>query len=132
MPLRAYIDSREVISVLLEEDEWTELKTDIKRNGLEVVIAQTSKLGYLRTSKNGLQHFVHKNGEKPEGWKPESIEHLKAKSHIVKGCNRAGWDLTTEYSEDDWRADVLASKSNERIAFEVQWSYQTADVTKER
>ncbi len=66
MPLRARIDNKEVISTFLSEEEWSDLKNYAKSNNVDVIIAQTKKKGYLRTSKLGLQHFVHKRGEKPE------------------------------------------------------------------
>lgn len=86
---------------------------------------------YLRTSKHDFHHFVHKSiGDcisKHETW-----QHLKAKQEIVRACRAAGYDASTEVEGDGWRADVLAVKGNARIAFEVQWSSQTWEVTQER
>jgi len=132
MPLKAIIDNKEVISSFLREDEWDELKKRIKLNSLDVVISQTAKKGYLRKSKNGLQHFAHKKGEMPEDWKPESPQHLYVKNEILLGCKDAGWDSYPEFKENDWEADVLAIKGKHRIAFEVQWSAQSYDKTIER
>ena len=38
-------------------------------------------------------------------------------------------DAIPEFSEADWRADVLAVQGGKRIAFEVQWSRQTYEET---
>jgi len=132
MPLRAIIDNKEIISSFLTEEEWNELKDRIKSNSLDVIIYQTKKQGYLRRSKKGLQHFVHKKGELPENWKPESPQHLYVKNEVLLGCKDAGWDGYPEFKENDWEADVLALKGEQRIAFEVQWSSQTYDKTVER
>jgi len=132
MPLRAIIENKEVISTFLSKDEWNRLRDKIKQNNVEVIIFQTNKKGYLRTSKLGLQHFAHKKGEKPEKWKPESQQHLLAKSEVLLGCKDAGWEAKSEFSENDWIADVIAIKGNNRVAFEIQWSKQTYERTFER
>jgi len=132
MPLRAIINQQEVISSLLSDEEWDELKREVKSNGLEVIIAQTKRPGYLRKSKLGLNHFVYQRGQKPDNWKPESPEHLWIKNEIILGCRDAGWKATPEFMEDNWIADVLAEQDDKRIAFEVQWSSQTGERTLER
>ncbi len=132
MPLRAIIENKEIISSFLTLKEWEELKKRVKDDCLDVIIYQTQKRGYLRRSKKGLQHFVHKKGEKPENWKPESPQHLYIKNEILLGCKDAGWNACPEFKENDWIADVLATKGNNRIAFEVQWSPQTYEKTFER
>lgn len=132
MPLRAIINNVEVISSFLTKEEWIELKGQINSDSLEVIIAQTRKKGYLRTSKNGLNHFVHKKGEKPENWKPESSQHLYIKNQVLLGCKDAGWSSKSEFIENNWIADVFATKGKLRIAFEVQWSPQSYERTLER
>jgi hypothetical protein len=132
MPLAAIIDSQEVISCFLSKEEWEALKTSVKENQLEVIISQTGKIGYLRTSSNGVFHFAHKKGEKPINWKPESRQHLTAKSEVLLGCKEAGWDACPEYNNNKWIADILAVKGKNRIAFEIQWSQQTLEKTNSR
>lgn len=122
MPLRALIDNIEIISTYLTSNDWDELKNRIKQESLDVIISQTEKKGYLRTSKNGLQHFVHKKGEAPEDYKTESSQLLFIKSQILLGCKEAGWKAISEYEESKWDADVLAVNGKNRIAFQVQWS----------
>ncbi|REH48892.1 hypothetical protein C7448_105175 [Tenacibaculum gallaicum] len=129
MPLRALIDDIEIISTYLTSNDWDELKDRIKQESLDVIISQTEKKGYLRTSKNGLQHFVHKKGEAPEDYKTESPQLLFIKSQILLGCKEAGWDAISEYEESKWSADVLAINGKNRIAFQVQWSPCTYEKT---
>ncbi|MCK5133698.1 MAG: hypothetical protein KAR40_16285 [Candidatus Sabulitectum sp.] len=107
MPLRAFIENIEIISTYLMSNEWIELKDRIKQDSLDVIISQTNKKGYLRTSKNGLQHFVHKKGEVPDGYKTESPQLLFIKSQILLGCREAGWDAVSEHDENEWTAGLL-------------------------
>lgn len=132
MPLKAIIENTEIISTFLTKNDWLDLMNRVKSENIDVIISQTSKKGYLRTSKTGIQHFVHKKGEKPEYWKPESPEHLFIKNEILLACKDANWSASPEFSENDWEADVLTTKNHKRIAFEVQLSYQTLDKTIER
>ena len=101
----------------------------------QVILPCCAANGYLRTSKRGTNHFVHKHKVNCD-WEPESWQHLQAKTEIVRACQELGYDTKTEVSGSDWRADVLATKAGAsgliKIAFEVQWSPQTLDITKER
>ncbi|MGH9492140.1 MAG: competence protein CoiA [Terriglobales bacterium] len=107
--------------------EWVSLK----KSKAIVTIAPCGHEGFPRTSKLGTPHFVHKSAmECP--WARESAEHLAAKAEIARACSRAGWEVTTEFAENDWRADVLASRFRTRVAFEVQLSSQSFEETKQR
>ena len=53
----------------------------------------------------------------------ESFYHLKAKADILRACERAGYTAATEIAGEGWRADVLATRKDVRVAFEVQWSF---------
>lgn len=129
MPLRAYINNEEKISINYSDEEWDILKKSIKDNSLSIILPCCQQRGALRKSSKGLKHFIHHKGQNSCDWKPESAEHLKAKTEIIKACLENGWEATPEYSENDWRADVLATKDGMRIAFEIQWSNQTNDTT---
>lgn len=131
MPLRALINNNEVLAPFVSDAEWLTLK----RQKTQVVLPCCNQAGYLRVSKLGIKHFVHK--QKICDWKPESQEHLAAKTQIMKACREAGYEARTEVSGLDWRADVLATKENSKgeiikIAFEVQWSYQAFEETQRR
>jgi len=128
VPLRAYIDGREVIAPLVSDAEWERLR---KETGLTVILPCCDSPGHLRTSKRGSKHFVHQRRTGCD-WKPESWQHLKAKSEIVLACHEAGYEASTEVAGKDWRADIMATKGAARIAFEVQWSPQTLEETELR
>lgn len=131
MPLRGIINGEAMIGSFLGDDEWNQLKQRVKSENLAVRIPCCSNLAYLRTSKHGIHHFVHKmRGDCMSA--PETWQHLKAKQEIVRACREAGYDASTEVEGDGWRADVLAVKGNVKIAFEVQWSPQSWDITLER
>ncbi len=129
MPLRALIDGEEVVSVNLSPIEWENLKQSVKKGTNKVILPCCNQTGFLRTSIKGLNHFVHQKGSNTCDWKPESPQHLLSKSEITKACIKNGWEAIPEYAEGNWRADVLAIKNSNRIAFEVQWSNQTAEET---
>lgn len=132
MPLRAYINEQEIISIDLSDDEWNKLKADIKSKKAVLTLPCCGQEGYLRVSSKGLKHFVHSKSAFPCDCASESAEHLKAKVAIVEACKENGWEAIPEFSEKDWRADILAIQGQKRIAFEVQWSRQSYEETKYR
>ncbi len=132
MPLRAFLNGQEIISLEYSDSEWTELKDKIKKNNNQLTLPCCNQAGFLRTSIKGLKHFVHAKSGNVCDWKPETPEHLRSKIEIVKACHENDWKAIPEFSEKDWRADVLAIKNEMRIAFEVQWSKQTMEDTKFR
>lgn len=132
MPLRAYIEDKEIVSIDLNDEEWSALKARLKAKEIVLTLPCCGQEGFLRTSNRGLKHFVHLKSANPCDWKPESAEHLKAKVAIMEACREQGWDAIPEFSEADWRADVLAVQGGKRIAFEVQWSRQTYEATRLR
>lgn len=131
MPLRAIISNEDVLLPLLNDQEWELLKSRVKSENLEVRLPCCGNIAYLRASKHGFHHFVHKDRDvcttAPETW-----QHLKAKSEIVLACRSAGYQAITEATGDGWRADILAVKGNTKIAFEVQWSSQSLIETEQR
>lgn len=132
MPLRAYIDDEEIISIDLTDEQWNDLKKRIKSKNSLLTLPCCKQEGFLRTSSKGLKHFVHAKSDNTCDWKPESPEHLRAKIEIIEVCKENGWKAIPEFAETNWRADVLAIHNDKRIAFEVQWSKQTFEETKFR
>ncbi|MGB3207984.1 MAG: hypothetical protein WBB28_23630 [Crinalium sp.] len=132
MPLRAFIYGVETIAPLLSQEEWSRIKNKRDR---EVKLACCNASGHLRRSKLGTQHFVHSR-KKECDWKPETVQHLQAKALVAIACSQMGYTVQTEASGSGWRADVLAIKqgthSQIKLAFEIQWSPQTLEVTEER
>ena len=87
----------------------------------------------MRTSSRGLRHFFHRNAKTVTcDYKSESPDHLALKTLVLMALRQAGWDATPEFSEGDWRADVLASKDGVRVAFEMQLSPQDGAETRRR
>lgn len=132
MPLRALINEKEELAPLVSDADWETWK---RQPNKKVTLLCCDTSGHLRTSKLGTKHFVHEHKAGCD-WKPETPQHLLAKTEIVRACKRVGYDAKTEVSGSDWRADVLASKLGKQgliqIAFEVQWSPQTLQITQER
>lgn len=129
MPLRAFINGKELISINLLDQEWAILKKEVRGKSLSVKLPCCGQNGFLRVSSKGLKHFVHSKDGTPCDWESETPQHLKSKVEIAKACKDSGWLAIPEYSENDWRADILATKGEARIAFEVQWSTQTEEDT---
>lgn len=132
MPLRAFINNEEKVSILINDEEWNLIKEKLKKGDLKLELPCCKQPGFLRVSSKGLKHFIHAKGQEHCDWKPESPEHLAAKSEIIQACMASGWEAIPEFSENDWRADVLAKKKDHRIAFEIQWSAQTTETTQFR
>jgi hypothetical protein len=85
----------------------------------------------LRVSSTGLPHFYHFRRVGSCRYETESELHLRIKQQVAIAAARAGWTAETEaqgreYGDgEEWIADVLATRRNVRVAFEVQVSGQT-------
>ncbi|MGD1714787.1 competence protein CoiA family protein [Dapis sp. BLCC M172] len=126
MPLRAILDNQELFAPFISDKEWEELK----QKKVRVILPCCEAKGYLRISKQGIKHFVHK---KKDGcnYKSETWQHLLCKTEIAIACKAMGYEVKTEARGVHWRADVLATKhiKNQlvKLTFEVQWSPQTLE-----
>lgn len=132
MPLRAYINNKEIISIDQTDEQWNDLNRRLKNNESSLTLPCCGQEGFLRKSSKGLKHFVHSKTDNKCDWKPESPEHLRAKIEIIEACKENGWKAIPEYSGTNWRADVLAIQDEKKIAFEIQWSRQSFEDTKFR
>ena len=134
MPLRALKDGQTIHSYNFSETEWRQLKEDKKNFTLLMPCCQNRAI--LKTSKLGTQFFAHsKRGDCTS--QAESKEHLLAKTIIAQTCQDFGWEVTTEYqgetpNGEKWIADVYAKKNRVQLVFEVQWSPQREEVTRQR
>lgn len=126
MPLRAQLDGNSINAALLSEIQWQTLK-----GSQSLRMPCCDALAYRRTSRLGTRHFAHSPGSHC-GAEGECAEHLAAKAEIVLVCHDLGWDALSEYVGDHWRADVYATRGPHRLAFEIQWSTQTLQITRER
>lgn len=126
MPLRAQIDGHPINAALLSNAEWQALK-----GSRSLQMPCCGAPAYRRTSRLGTRHFSHSPGQHC-GTDGESAEHLAAKAEIVRACDELGWEADSEVVGDGWRADVLACRERHRLAFEIQWSRQTLELTRQR
>lgn len=126
MPLRAIINDQDIVSTELSDDDWQELRNEIREGRLNIKLPCCGKPGRARTSKLGLRHFYHQRSDDCN-YKPESAQHLMIKSDIVRASRVNGWNAISEYACKDWIADVMATNGKRQIIFEVQWSRQSAE-----
>lgn len=131
MPLRALVNEEEVVAPLISESDWGALKQRVRGSSDAVRLPCCDAPGFLRTSKLGTRHFVHKRAGGCHG-SGETMQHLWAKAEVLKACADAGWQARPEVVGDGWRADVLAERGKARVAVEVQWSRQDQDVSRFR
>ncbi|KAA5541882.1 hypothetical protein FYK55_16935 [Roseiconus nitratireducens] len=131
MPLKAIVNDDSVIAPLLSEDQWQDLRSNLRKGHLEAILPCCGRRCFARESKLGTRHFYHvrRSGCNTPA---ESLEHLRAKEHLAIGGAKAGWQIDVEVSGDGWRADVLATRNESKVAFEVQWSSQTLNETERR
>jgi len=122
MPLSGLVDGEPVVSCLLTEEEWAQLKDDVRAKRRTATMRCGWK-GLAKTSKLGTQYFAHAPGG-DNCSAGESAQHLRAKAIIVEAITRAGWIAQAEVPGDGWVADVMATRGGVRVVFEVQWSRQ--------
>jgi hypothetical protein len=122
MPLSGLVDGEPVVSCLLTEEEWSQLRDDVRAKRRTVTMRCGWK-GQAKTSKLGTQYFAHAPGG--DGCSAgETAQHLRAKAIIVEAITRAGWTAQTEVPGEGWVADVMATLGDVHVVFEVQWSRQ--------
>ena len=82
MPLRAVLGERDVIASDLDAPAWEALKT--RRDDLRMPCCSVRAV--MGISKLGLRHFAHYTRDLDGvvcDWKPESEDHLRAKTEII-------------------------------------------------
>lgn len=137
MPLKCLLHGEETFAFdICHEDEWQVLRrANLQQKHLTMPCCGSPVT--LRTSKLGTRHFAHRRIGACTT-KPESAEHLLAKSIIAQSALEQGWDARTEQAGccsngEPWIADVLARKAGMRpVAFEVQWARQSDEETRSR
>lgn len=136
MPLKCLRNGEPVFAFDIESDiDWENLrKENATSKNLRIACCDASVT--LRTSKLGTRHFAHaRRGECATA--PESAEHLLAKRIIVDAIRQTDWQAMPEQPGDSpglgtWIADVMATKNQAKIAFEIQWSRQDEAETRHR
>ena len=119
----------------LTTDDWDALKVENrKRRHLRMSCCGSPVV--LKKSRRGTQFFAHtKVGTCLTA--DEGEEHRVLKAMIVQVARACGWDAEAEVAGttpdgEEWRADVLATKGNAKVAIEIQWSGQVDDETMRR
>jgi hypothetical protein len=135
MPLSCKSGNDSICSIEYDADQWNELRAlNAAENRLRLPCCGSRVT--LKTSKLGTRFFAHRQrGECTSA--AETAEHLFVKACIARAIAGTGWNVATEArgSAPDgslWVADVMAERGKFRIAFEVQWSPQTPEVTAQR
>lgn len=126
MPLRAFIDGKEALSVDFSNTEWKILKEDVKNKGLEITLTCCGGLGTCKTTK-GINYFGHQSNSKACPLENESYRQLLAKAEVINVCRENNWHAIPEHFESNLQTDILATKSAARIAFNICWDKKTVD-----
>lgn len=132
MPLRGVVDGVELVSCLLEDQEWLDLKLATRKRA-KVPTLQCGHPAVCKTSSLGTKFFAHARGTAEAGCPtPESPQHILLKGLVVQTAVAVGWGATPEAIGDGWRADVLLEHEGRRLAVEIQWTEQTPEIFKSR
>jgi hypothetical protein len=133
VPLRALIDGVDCISVAMNVDEWQRLRTRLRSSAQAAVLPCCGVRAVPKTSHLGTQFFAHYKRVKCV-FATETEQHRMIKQALLRGCRDAGWCAQLEHSAADgsWRADVLATRGERAVAFEIQWTKQSAQETARR
>jgi len=133
MPLRAIIADKSILAFALSPHEWHSLQRQLRDNRSLGSLPCCDAHVVAKTSKLGTQFFAH-YGKRDCDAPRETEAHLRAKRAVYEGCIDAGWHALPEAVGPGgaWRADVLARRQQTKVAFEIQWSRQSAERTLER
>ncbi len=129
MPFKALAKGQEFISFTLTDNEWFRITEKEFRTNLRMSCCESRAIP--KESKLGTRFFSH-HIKKGCEYKKETPQHLAAKKIIYEACDDEGWNTSTEVSGHTpegkrWIADVLSTKGAARIAFEIQWSWQSME-----
>ena len=116
MPLSATVEGEVLCAPLVEPARWAGLR------GKGIRLQPCGHPGFPRVSAAGTQHFVHARDCGCEH--AESGEHLRLKAVVAAAVDRAGWQAATEVSGEGFIADVVATRGQRTVVFEVQRSKQ--------
>lgn len=133
MPLRCSTTTGEIIFAFnFDPRAWQTLQAE-NRQHKHLVMPCCGRPVIVKTSHLGTQFFAH-SADRQTPCARESEEHLLAKDLVARAVVKAGWHAQTETALENGRsiADVLATRNERRVAFEIQWSRQTSEETSRR
>lgn len=134
MPLLALLDGNPMIAADFLLPEWREEKERNRRGEVEYHCEYCNERMTLATSDRGTPFFRHYPNTQCPNSERETDEHKRLKVAVYQLCKKAGWETTVEAHPPDrsWRADVLATKGDRRVAFEIQLSPISGEWLQER
>ena len=125
VPIRCIEDGQDILAFDLAEAEWLRLR-DRNRSCRHLRMPCCNSAVVLKVSPRGTRFFAH---QARDGcvWSSETEAHRQVKRLVIEAARLMGWDGLPEVSGESpdcegWRADVLLSKGERRVAVEVQWS----------
>lgn len=136
MPLSCLDEgARRIQAFDLGDEDWARLQSQNRRDRhLRMSCCDAGVV--VKRSKRGTKFFAHRKIDACLT-ADESEEHRQLKLLAVEAARACGWQAETEVSGstpsgENWRADVLATRGNAKVAIEVQWSGQTIEETLRR
>lgn len=127
VPFKARIDGKPEVSLDFSRDRWIELKKRVGDDpGIALCVCCPVPAEVIpKISRLQRFFFAHRTAPVECMWVPESPEHLEMKLAVRDAVLAMdGWSAEVEVPGNGWKADVLATKGDFRIAFEVQLSQQ--------
>lgn len=121
----AFLHGDPVVAFDMTQDQFDALKRTV-RDDPECLRFADRLRAIPRGGEHRIRHFSHRPGEGGHN-AHETIHHVRAKKAIRDVATRRGWNAALEVTGPDrsWRADVLLTRDELRVAFEVQWSHQS-------
>lgn len=125
-----------MVSTQLNDADWRQLVEQVRSQERALVMNCCGNPARPRVSPLGLRHFYHYRPARHTGVRcsapAESPQHLALKAQLVELLQEQGWQAEPEVRGTDWRADVLATQGDLRVAWEVQLGSQDATTTRRR
>lgn len=136
MPIRATANTTDYIAPLMSDAEWAAMRREVTAQRLKLAMPCCGATAIPCTPRTSIRHFRHHHGPATCDWKPETVQHIAIKAEIALVCQEIGRAVKPEFVGDGWRADVLTGHADDatqpQVAFEIQWTRQSLEVTDQR
>jgi hypothetical protein len=130
VPITAIVNGELRDASLFNEEHWQALK----ESRPVIQMSCCGAAGFMRESSLGTQHFVHCKPSESCTSGPETPEHEDLKKIVANAAQKLGWKVKIEAPDPNgkWRADVLATRDQFKVALEIQLSPITAEKIQRR